>query len=72
MGYPTSSRLRSGMRRRSAPKAFQVWNLIVQGKQSGSVTCEKVYRQDLRYTGFPLAEITFYCTDNVMLLPGEY
>jgi hypothetical protein len=56
---------------------FQVWKLTVQDKQSGTVTCEdgngkEVYRQGLDYTDFPLPEVTFYFTDNVILLPGEY
>jgi hypothetical protein len=56
---------------------FQVWKLAVQGNQNGTVTCEdgngkEVYRQELEYTDFPLPEITFYVTDNVILLPGEY
>ena len=56
---------------------FQVWKLAVQGNQNGTVTCEdgngkEVYRQELDTTDFPVPEITFYFTDNVILLPGEY
>ena len=56
---------------------FQVWKLTVREKSMGTLTCEdgngkEVYRQELEYTDFPLPEITFYFTDNVILLPGEY
>lgn len=41
------------------------------------MTCEdgngkEVYRQELKSTDFPLPEITFYFTDNVIMLPTEY
>ena len=56
---------------------FQVWTLKVHDNQKGTVTCDdgngkELYRQELDYTDFPLPEITFYVTDNVILLPGEY
>jgi hypothetical protein len=54
----------------------QVWKLTVQGNRSATVTCEdgngkEVHQQELDYTDFPLPEITFYFTDNMILLP-EY
>jgi hypothetical protein len=58
-------------------ESFQVWKLAVKPDRSGTVTCEdgngnEVYRQELEFTDFPLPEITFYFTDNVILLPTEY
>jgi hypothetical protein len=58
-------------------ESFQVWKLAVKPDRTGRVTCEdgnrkEVYRQELEFTDFPLPEITFYCTDNVILLTTEY
>lgn len=57
---------------------FQVWKLTVDlEKCKGTLTCEDgdgnvVFTKELHYTDFPLAEIKFYFTDNVILLPSEY
>ena len=55
---------------------FQVWQLAVSD-QEGVLTCGDgngniVYTKRIPLTDFPLAEIKFYFTDNVILLPGEY
>jgi hypothetical protein len=55
---------------------FQVWKLGVRARE-GTLTCDDgngnvVYRKPIPYTDFPLPEITFYFTDNVILLPSEY
>ena len=55
---------------------FQVWKLTVNDNR-GFVTCEdgnghEVYRQMITWTDFPLPEIKFYLTNNVILLPSEY
>lgn len=31
-----------------------------------------VTKQEIEFTDFPLEEISFYFTDNVLLLPSEY
>jgi hypothetical protein len=63
--------------KRIRAESFQVWKLVVKPDRTGMVTCEdgngkKVYRQELEFTDFPLPEIAFYCTDNVIMLPTEY
>jgi hypothetical protein len=65
---------------------FQVWTLKVHETQKGTVICDdgngkQLYRQELEYTDFPLAEIKLYCCadgvlgqgiDRVILVPSEY
>lgn len=63
--------------RRIAGEAFQVWKLIVHDDQSATLTCDDgncnvIYTKQILFTDFPLEEITFYFTDNVILLPSEY
>jgi hypothetical protein len=58
-------------------EAFQVWTLRVHGDRSATLTCDDgdghiVYTKVIEYTDFPLDEISFYCTDNVIMLPSEY
>ena len=62
----------------SAVKAeeFQVWKLTVENR-SATLTCEDgnfnvVFTKKIDFTDFPLAEITIWFTDNVLLLPSEY
>ena len=55
---------------------FQVWKLAVN-ERKGVLTCDDgdgkvVYTKQIPFTDFPLSEISFYCTDNVILLPSEY
>ena len=55
---------------------FQVWTLAVS-ENTGVLTCDDgngniVYTKPIPFTDFPLAEIKFYFTDNVILLPSEY
>jgi len=55
---------------------FQVWTLTVKDL-AGALTCDDgndnvVYTKEIDFTDFPLPEIKFYCTDNVILLPSEY
>ena len=57
-------------------KPFQVWKLVVNDTK-GALTCDDgngniVYTKRIPFTDFPLPEIEFYFTDNVILLPGEY
>lgn len=57
---------------------FQVWTLKVKLDQSTAVLiCDDgngriVFKKEIAYTDFPLAELKMYVTDNVILLPGEY
>lgn len=57
---------------------FLCWNLKVDLEKSTAILTasdgnEKVlYQKDLTYTDFPLAEIRFFFTDNVLMLPSEY
>jgi hypothetical protein len=57
-------------------ESFQVWKLTVSDRR-GLLTCDDgngnvVYTKPIPFTDFPLAEIKFYFTDNVILLPDEY
>jgi hypothetical protein len=57
---------------------FQVWVLKIDlGKRKGVLSCDDgngnvVFTKRIEYTDFPLPEIRFYCTDDVILLPSEY
>jgi hypothetical protein len=55
---------------------FQVWKLTVSDHK-GFLTYDDgndkiVYIKEISFTDFPLSEIRFYFTDNVILLPSEY
>jgi len=59
-----------------AAQPFQVWKLTVQDS-AAVLTCEdgnehRVSLKRIEYTDFPLPEISFYFTDNTILLPSEY
>lgn len=63
--------------RRIAGEAFQVWKLMVHDDLSATLTCDDgngniIYTKQIPFTDFPLEEITFYFTGNVILLPSEY
>lgn len=56
---------------------FQTWILKVDKQQAASLVCEdgnnnQVYEKLIEYTDFPLPEIKFYYTNNVIMLPSEY
>lgn len=60
-----------------AAEEFQVWHLTVRPNHTATLTCEdgndhEVFNKWITYTDFPLEEITFYFTGNVIMLPGEY
>lgn len=60
-----------------ATEAFQFWKLIVNPDQTAALICEdgnggKIFSKSIEYTDFPLPEIAFYVTDDVILLPSEY
>jgi len=63
--------------KRVAAEEFQVWKLVVTPNRTATLTCDDgndniVYTKEFRYTDFPLDEITFYFTNNVIHLPSEY
>ena len=60
-----------------AAEGFQLWKLSVNSDHTAILTCtggnnHLVHRKRITFTDFPLDEITFYVTDNVILLPSEY
>ena len=60
-----------------AAETFQVWRLKVHSDNSATLTCDDgndntVYTKRISFTDFPLEEIAFYFTDNVIMLTSEY
>ena len=60
-----------------AAEEFQVWKLTVRLDRTAVLTCDDgngkiVFSKEIEYTDFPLDEITFYFTNNTILLPSEY
>jgi hypothetical protein len=58
-------------------ETFQCWKLVVRPDHTATLACEDgngkvVYSKRIEYTDFPLPEIRFFFTDNVILLPSEY
>ncbi len=58
-------------------EGFQLWRLKVNADRTATLVCEdgdcrEVLRKEIEFTDFPLDEIKFYVTDNVILLPSEY
>jgi hypothetical protein len=62
---------------RVAAEEFQVWRLKVNPDSTATLTCDtgndrNVFSKRIEYTDFPLEDIAFYVTNNVILLPSEY
>jgi hypothetical protein len=60
-----------------AVEEFQLWKLSVRPDHTATLRCEdgnghEVFAKELEYTDFPLDEIKFYFTNNMILLPSEY
>jgi hypothetical protein len=60
-----------------AAEAFQFWKLKVSPSHSATLACEDgnseiVFTKKIEFTDFPIDEIAFYFTDNVLMLPSEY
>ena len=60
-----------------AAEEFQVWRLKVNPDKTATLTCDDgndriILTKPISYTDFPLEEIGFYFTDNVIMLPNEY
>jgi hypothetical protein len=58
-----------------AAEGFQLWKLTVTNN-TAVLTCDDgngtiVFTKRIEFTDFPLDEITFYFTNNVILLPSE-
>ena len=56
---------------------FQIWKLTVRPDRTAVLTCDAgdgtiVFAKEIEYTDFPLDEITFYFTENTILLPSEH
>ena len=54
-----------------------MWKLTVKPDHSATLICDDgngniVYTKHIEYTDFPPDGITFYFTDNTILLPSEY
>jgi len=63
--------------KRAAAERFQVWKLVVRPDNTAALTCNDgnynvVFTQEIPFTDFPLDEITFYFTNNVIYLPSEH
>jgi hypothetical protein len=63
--------------KRVGAERFQVWKLNVNTDMTADLTCEDgndnvVYIKKIPFTDFPLEGITFWFTDNTILLPSEY
>jgi hypothetical protein len=56
---------------------FQFWKLVVRPDHTATLTCDNgngkiVYSKEIEFTDFPLDEISFYFTNNVIYLPSEH
>jgi hypothetical protein len=65
------------MEKHIAAEEFQLWKLQVNSDTTARLTCEDgngnmVMAKRIGFTDFPLDEISFYFTNNVLLLPSEY
>jgi hypothetical protein len=63
--------------KRVVAQEFQLWKLVVRPDQTATLTCDDgngnvVYAKEIEYTDFPLNEISFYFTNNVIYLPSEH
>jgi hypothetical protein len=63
--------------KRVADEEFQFWKLVVRPDRTATLTCDDgngkiVYTKKIEYTDFPVDEITFYFTNNVIYLPSEH
>ncbi len=63
--------------REIAAESFQVWRLKVNPDHTATLACEDgnynvVFSKQIEFTDFPLDEVSFYFTDNVIMLPSEY
>jgi hypothetical protein len=63
--------------KRVAAEDFQFWKLAVRPDHTAILTCDDgngnvVYTKKIEYTDFPLDEITFYFTNDVIYLPSEH
>lgn len=68
----------SQMIKRVSAEEFQLWKLKVNlANNTARLVCEDgnghtVLKKNIPFTDFPLEEISFYFTNNVIHLPSEY
>jgi hypothetical protein len=60
-----------------AAAPFQVWQLAVKPDRTATLSAtdgqgKAIYNKPIEYTDFPLEEMIFWLTENVVLLPSEY
>ena len=63
--------------KRVGAERFQVWKLSVDTDMTADLTCADerenvVHIKKIPFTDFPIEGITFWFTDNTILLPSEY
>lgn len=63
--------------RQVAAEDFQHWKLKVSPDHSATLACEDgnskiVFTKGIAFTDFPLDEIAFYFTNDVLMLPSEH
>ncbi len=55
---------------------FQLWKLVVTGTTAVAICLrdldDEAFRQEIKYTDFPLPEISLYVEGGVLLLPSEH
>ena len=74
---PRRNRPCPALQKKVAAEEFQLWKLTVKDDHTAMLSCEdgngqKVFSKKIEFTDFPLDEISFYFTDNTILLPSEY
>jgi hypothetical protein len=60
-----------------AAEGFQLWKLRVKDDRSATLSCQDgdcktIFEKTIAFTDFPLPEISFYVTNQTILLPSEY
>ncbi len=55
---------------------FQFWKLVVTGTSAVAICYrdidDEAFRQEIKFTDFPLPEISLYVEGGVLLLPSEH
>lgn len=69
--------LAQNFEKKLAKEKFQLWKLIVAKDSTALLVCEdgngrKLLSKKIPFTDFPLDELSFFYTNNTILLPSEY